>query len=98
MSIKHTLITLTTVAFSALSLAETPTATPPVDPTAAGTTRAEVRAELEIAQRAGLYQLQLSETYDPSSDEARKAQARYEQLRGGPDYQAALQRLQGRKG
>lgn len=97
MSIKHTLVALAAVAFSSIALAETPAETPPVHPAGISKTRAEVRAELEIAQRAGLYQLQSSEVYDPSSEEARQAVARYEQLRSGPDYQAALLRQQGRQ-
>jgi hypothetical protein len=93
MKIQHrTLTAIAACAFSALAFAESPTELAREQTAAPATTRAEVKADLELAQRAGLLPLLSAETYDPSSAEARRAQARYEQLRNGPDYQAARQR------
>src|SRR5688572_18289206 len=92
MKIYLALTAVAACAFSALALADTPAEFSREQPSTSTTTRAEVKAELELAQRAGLLELQTRDAYDPTSAEAQRAQARYEQLRNGPEYQAARQR------
>lgn len=57
--------------------------------------RAEVLADLALAQRAGLLASQ-GEGYDPDSAPARERYAAYRQMRDGVAYTRALQELQGR--
>lgn len=57
-------------------------------------TRAEVRADLAMWQRAGLPALVNSEAYDPRDPEVLRRMAEYTRLRNGPEYLAELRRLQ----
>ena len=58
-------------------------------------TRAEVRADLAMWQRAGLTSSYNSESFDPSAPDVQRRLAEYTRLRNGPEYQAELQRMQG---
>ena len=58
-------------------------------------TRAEVRADLAMWQRAGLSTAYNSEGFDPSAPDVQRRLAEYTRLRNGPEYQAELQRIQG---
>ena len=58
-------------------------------------TRAEVRADLAMWQRAGLGSLYDRDAYNPFDLEIQRRMAEYRRLRNGPEYLAELQRLQG---
>jgi hypothetical protein len=57
---------------------------------AAPAERAAVKAEAVIAVRAGLLQLQNSDAFDPFSAATQQAQARFDRMMNGPEYQAEL--------
>lgn len=57
-------------------------------------TRAEVRADLAMWQRAGLPELVDTERYDLLSPDVQRRLAEYTRLRRGPEYLAELRRLQ----
>jgi len=92
----HILIALTALSLSTLASAQDSSqgmSPQRMDPEK---TRAEVRAELEIAQQSGLHQVLTSDFYDPVM--ARSAQALYEKMIRGSEYQTALRRQQARQG
>ena len=66
---------------------------PPLIEGRSGLSRAEVQADQEIWQRAGLSDLEKGEaSADSQSDEYRARYARYQSLRDGPEYIQALHR------
>jgi len=58
-------------------------------------TRAEVRADLALWQRAGLDSATLLDGYTANADETERRMALYRQWRSGPEYLAELSRQQG---
>jgi len=59
-------------------------------------TRAEVRADLALWQRAGLNDAALSEESPVANEETERRMALYRQWRSGPEFMAELSRQQGR--
>ena len=59
--------------------------------------RAEVQADLALAQRSGLLAMQAREGYDPASPDAMAAQMHYRQLRDGVAFQREVERIEGRE-
>lgn len=87
----HLLIGLTTLALAGTAFAQSPYAAYELP---APKTRAEVRADLALWQRAGMDEVTRTHSYI-GPVEAERRMAEYLRLRHGPQYQAELQRQNG---
>jgi hypothetical protein len=68
----------------------------PADPSPGAESRAEVAADLKLWIKSGMSQVANSDSFDPTSAAYRSQFAAYQRMRNGPEFQAEVQRLQGK--